>query len=72
MRGIPQAPARLGDPVAAIDTPLPEAPERVHMLLDSKANWVGVPQGVNEVHFAEFPEESLEAWHRRHGMLDET
>lgn len=68
----PEWPELVHPHASAIDTPLPEAPERVHMLLDSKANWVGVPQGVNEVHFAEFPEESLEAWHRRHGMLDET
>jgi hypothetical protein len=57
---------------SAIDTPLPEAPERVHILLDSKANWVRVPRGPHEHHFDHFPEESLEDWHRHHGLLDES
>lgn len=55
---------------SAIDTPLPEPPERVHIMLDFKAPWVRVPDGPGEVHFARYPEESLEDWHRRHGLLD--
>jgi hypothetical protein len=55
---------------SAIDTPLPDAPERVHILLDSKANWVPVPDGPHETHFDHYPDESLEQWHRRHGLLD--
>jgi hypothetical protein len=55
---------------SAIDTPLPDAPESVHILLDSKANWVRVPGGAHDRHVAHFPEESLEDWHRRHGLLD--
>lgn len=55
---------------SAIDTPLPEAPERVHILLDSKPRWVDVPQGAHDVHHAGYPPESLEDWHRRHGLLD--
>lgn len=55
---------------SAVDTPLPEAPERVHIMLDSKALWVQVPKGKGERHFAEYPDESLEDWHRRHGLLD--
>ena len=45
-------------------------PERVHMLLDSKANWVQVPDGPHDVRLDTTPEESLEDWHRRHGLLD--
>lgn len=56
---------------SAIDTPLPRAPERVHMLLESRANWVEVPEGRHDVRVEEFPDESLEDWHRRHGLLDE-
>lgn len=56
---------------SAIDTPLPEAPERVHVLLDSKANWVPVPEGPREHRFEHYPDESLEDWHRRHDLLDE-
>jgi hypothetical protein len=55
---------------SAIDTPLPDAPERFHILLDYKANGARVPQGPHDRHFQQFPEESLEDWHRRHGLLD--
>jgi hypothetical protein len=56
---------------SAIDTPLPKAPERVHMMLDFKAPWVEVPTGKGEKHVRRYPKESLEAWHRRHGLLSE-
>lgn len=54
---------------SAIDTPLPEAPAHEHILLDSKANWVPVPDGEHEHHHMRYPDESLAGWHRRHGML---
>jgi hypothetical protein len=53
---------------SAIDTPLPTPPERVHIMLADKAAWVRVPDGPGEVHFPAYPDESLEDWHRRHGM----
>lgn len=56
---------------SAIDTPLPAPPETHHILLDSKANWVDVPQGPHDRHFEHYPEQSLEAWHRAHGLLDD-
>ena len=40
------------------------------MLLDSRANWVQVPDGDNDVQLRGYPEESLEAWHRRQGLLE--
>lgn len=55
---------------SAIDTPLPESPGIVHIELDSKANWVDVPHGPANTHFAEYPDMSLEQWHREHGLLD--
>jgi len=66
----PQWPELVHPHASAIDTPLPVPPERVHMLLGSKANWVQVPEGPGEQHFDGFPEESLADWHRRHGLLD--
>lgn len=66
----PEWPELVHPHASAIDTPLPRATERVHMLLDSKANWVEVPGGRGDVHLDAFPEESLEDWHRRHGLLD--
>ena len=53
---------------SAIDTPLPVPPERVHIMLASKAPWVRVPEGPGEVHFPGYPEESIADWHRRHGL----
>lgn len=53
---------------SAIDTPLPRAPERVHLMLDSAAPWVEVPSGKREAHFPEYPEQSIEAWHRTRGL----
>ncbi len=53
---------------SAIDSELPIPPERVHLLLDSKANWVEVEARDNDKCFAEYPEESLAEWHRRLGL----
>ncbi len=55
---------------SAIDTPLPAPPERVHLLLDSKANWVDVDAHEHDKCFAEYPEESLAEWHERLGLTD--
>ena len=54
---------------SAIDTPLTHAPERVHMMLDFKAPWCDVPRGKDDKHVRRYPKESLEDWHRRHGLL---
>ncbi len=55
---------------SAIDTPLPVAPEQVHMLLDSKPDWVRLDAAKSEARFDLYPEESLDEWHRRHGLRD--
>lgn len=56
---------------SAIDTPLPEPPEQVHIMLDSKREWVRTDAREGEPCFAQYPELSLEAWHRAHGLLAE-
>jgi hypothetical protein len=56
---------------SAIDTPLPEPPERVRIMLDYAAPWCEIPRDGNEPHFPEYPDESLEDWHRRHGLYEE-
>lgn len=53
---------------SAIDTPLPAAPERDHIMLDSKPDWVPVPASENDRRFPEYPDESLLAWHQRLGL----
>ncbi|MCH9019446.1 MAG: GFA family protein [Proteobacteria bacterium] len=57
---------------SAIDTPLPSPPERVHIMLDSRAPWAEAPETGRDSHFPEYPDESIEDWHRRHGLYEET
>jgi len=65
----PRWPELVHPHASAIDTELPEPPEVVHLMLGSKAPWVQVPEGEGHVHFDEYPDESLEEWHERHGLL---
>jgi hypothetical protein len=53
---------------SAIDTPLPAPPEYFHINLSQKPEWVHVPRGNGHVHFDNVPEESIEDWHKRHGI----
>ncbi len=53
---------------SAIDTPLPRAPETDHIMLDYAPDWVDVPRGKRQRHHAGYPDESLAAWHERHGL----
>ena len=55
---------------SVIDTPLPEPPETVHMLLSSKANWVRVDARREDKSYDVYPPDSLEAWHRARGLID--
>jgi len=55
---------------SSVDTPLPTPPERVAIMLDYKAPWADVPD--DAVTFRRYPEESIEAWHKRHGVYDES
>jgi len=56
---------------SAVHTPLPVPSEQVHIMLDFKAPWVEVPTGENHQHFKRYPDESIEDWHRRHGLYIE-
>ena len=53
---------------SAIDTPLPVPPERTHLMLASKPDWVDVHAGPGDKRFDGYPEESLAAWHQRLGL----
>ncbi len=53
---------------SAVDTPLPEPPERFHIMLASKAGWVSPDIRAEDKCFDEYPDESLAAWHQRHGL----
>ena len=56
---------------SAVDTPLPKPPEKVRIMLNYAAPWCEIPSGPDEKHFPEYPDESLEEWHERHGLRDE-
>ncbi len=56
---------------SAIDTPLPKAPEQVHMMLEAKPDWVRLDAKKGEACADDYPDQSLDDWHRRHGLLDE-
>ena len=53
---------------SAIDTALPAAPERTHLMLGSKAPWVPLEPGPDDRCFDGYPEESIAEWHRRLGL----
>jgi hypothetical protein len=67
----PSWPALLHPFASCIDTPLPKPPEVVHIMLRYRAPWVEVPRGKRHRHFDEYPDESLEEWHRRLGLLSQ-
>ena len=53
---------------SAIDTALPPAPSTTHLLLADKPDWVTPQIETHDLVFDGMPEESIEDWHRRHGM----
>jgi hypothetical protein len=55
---------------SAIDTELPEPPERYHIMLKYKPDWVLVPDGPNDVHYETYPDDSIRKWHEKHGLID--
>jgi len=52
-----------------VDRELPQPPERVHIMLDFKAPWVSVCADPQDRQFARYSDESLAAWHERHGLI---
>ena len=64
----PDWPELLHPFASAIDTPLPPAPARTHIMLDDKPAWVPLEAGPGDVLRAGYPDESIEEWHRRHGL----
>lgn len=53
---------------SAIDTDLPVPPERVHMMVGSKAAWVVPEVGPHDAVFQAYPDQSIEDWHRQRGL----
>lgn len=55
---------------SAIDTDLPTPPERTHLMLDSKARWVGLHADSDDKQFPSYPDESIAQWHERLNLSD--
>ena len=53
---------------SAIDTDLPPAPERVHLMLKYKASWVEPDIRPGDAAFDLYPKESIESWHKSRGL----
>lgn len=64
----PRWPELVHPHAGAIETPLPAAPENVHMMLGSKASWVKVEGDAEDPRFDEGPSMSLAEWHDAHGL----
>lgn len=55
---------------SVIDTALPKPPERLHLMLQYAAKWCEIPKGKRELRFTNYPDESIEEWHKRHKLYD--
>jgi hypothetical protein len=55
---------------SAIDTPLPEPPERVHVFTAEAPAWAQPATGPQDLVVERNTNESIEAWHRRHGLVE--
>lgn len=64
----PRWPELVHPQAGAIDTPLPSAPEHTHLMLEAKPDWVPLEKGASDQCFEAYPEESIEAWHKRLGL----
>jgi hypothetical protein len=65
----PRWPELIHPHASAIDTPLPKPPEVVEAALAYAPDWIDVPEGKGHIHCETWPAESLEDWHKRHGLL---
>lgn len=66
----PRWPELVHPHASAIDTPLPRPPEIVDAGLDYAAPWAVPPRPPPHVRYGQWPAESLQEWHRRHGLGD--
>ena len=53
---------------SSVDTALPVPPVRTHLMLRYKPGWVVPAIGPGDLTFDLYPEESIEQWHKRHGL----
>lgn len=65
----PEWPELIHPFASAIDTPLPVPPAYTDLMLAYKPAWVEVQAGPGDLQFDEYPQESLDEWHQRHGLV---
>jgi hypothetical protein len=56
---------------SAVDTSLPKPPEVAHIMLGSAALWVDVPDGPNDIKFDDYPDASIEEWHKARSLTSD-
>jgi len=66
----PRWPEQVHPFASAIDTELPAPPQKTHIMLEYKADWVEVQKGIEDKEFKQYPEESIAGWHNRLGLED--
>jgi len=66
----PRWPEQVHPFASAVDTEIPTPPEKTHIMLEYKADWVEVRKGLEDKEFKEYPEESIAGWHKRLGVED--
>ncbi|SEQ81875.1 Uncharacterized conserved protein [Faunimonas pinastri] len=64
----PQWPDLIHPHASSLDTDLPTPPSRVHLMLKYKASWVEPDVGPEDQCFEEYPDQSIEDWHRTRGL----
>ncbi len=67
----PRWPELVHPMASAIDTSLPIPPERVHLMLEFKADWVMPQVGAKDQCFEHYPAESIAQWHARLGLVSD-
>lgn len=55
---------------SAIDTPLPEPPERVHVFISEAPAWARPPSSADDYATERNTRESIADWHRRHRLTE--
>ena len=65
----PQWPEWIYPFASAIDTPLPQPPDRVHLMLEFAAPWVDPDVQPNDQQYRGYPEEGIAEWHVERGLV---
>ncbi len=53
---------------SSIDTELPKPPDRVNFMLNYAASWCDIPHRKRDTNLPEYPNESIEDWHKKRGL----